>query len=493
MKKSGPERFGDRIDIIISEFPPGGAREPYPYSFDSPDASAERRKYINNRQELFHALERYGLSGDEWGAFNNTLTRKGEHWIKSSFVDAIISLYPQVPRPVLMHRSFAGFEAGIEPLTSAQEIWRKHAVAFASSRPEAERSAMEFFKPINELNGRLPLVGKTSWIMDPPLKLGLDRSLASWSETLLKPPARLDGTLLDFVDIKARLMERSERPFNGITYRLNRISGSPLEMNLAESCYFDYVNGLEINGPRWTMRSLSQSDWLPFHGDPAEIFRLDNRPAAIGVNCILLIKDFTPPIGKSAPDHRFAYHVRDNKVLEAQNTVHVVPAGTHQPVTGHGLIADRDPYTTLVREFLEEIFGINPEKTCKTFAEFLEQGDVRAIMSAFAKTNDRKSKPNGAMFLLGLGLDPVTTKPELLCAIVLNLAQFRMTCDTVFDWERETGSVNKEGKVKWRPLSQESLRSLANNGIAGKPTLPAGAACMLLAADRLEVLLDHVA
>jgi hypothetical protein len=86
---------------------------------------------------------------------------------------------------------------------------------------------------------------------------------------------------------------------------------------------------------------------------------------------------------------------------------------------------------------------------------------------------------------LGLGLDPLTTKPELLFCITS-------------DWDQITSfgalpmTPNIEGKIAAIPLSKFHLKSQAMQVLGNRWMLPAGAACLHLCHAQFEVLFDHL-
>lgn len=179
--------------------------------------------------------------------------------------------------------------------------------------------------------------------------------------------------------------------------------------------------------------------------------------------------------------NKFYFHHRDEKTLEAQNTLHVVPAGGHQPCEeAFGNDLDVSLWRTAVREFCEELFDKQDViKAKRDRIDFLERKEVLAQIKAFIHSNAAQ------FYLLGIGLDPLTTKPEVLVAIVVDWPKARMAGGK--------GDLampgNYEGKAIPKDLSRKALKEILEHPHPNKPWLPAGRACIELALQHYDLLM----
>ena len=143
------------------------------------------------------------------------------------------------------------------------------------------------------------------------------------------------------------------------------------------------------------------------------------------MNTILILLDRKDPI--------FYLHQRGSKAtIEAQNTTHVVPAGSFNPhhVADRNHEQDFSHYTTAFRELGEELMGDDANLHQVGHIEDLFQRDS---VSPFEHLT---SIGRGKVIHFGFGLDPVTLKPEGLLAMVFPSCLLKSTV---------CGGTNKSG------------------------------------------------
>ena len=347
-----------------------------------------------------------------------------------------------------------------------------------------------------------PLIVNDGWVLDRPIPLSeaTNAKLPKLSFAPQIDPRPLAGLSATFMTLKSKTLNHRNPAlpqYDGDCYRVLDITPTArgLDIEFGPGKYFDYVNSCEVLG-------VELADWrlvhpteqapqaLPLRGRPDAIFDFKARSACAGVNCLTLLMDY-PKVGGRSTGNYFLVHERGEATLEAQNTVHVIPAGGHQPLkTGFGDDREVQIWRTAVREFVEELFSKEELALQKREPDdFLDRDGVREIVDALFR-GARGAKPSAHVYLLGVGLDPVTTKPEVLIAIVAN-------------WRKAlAGGVSRlnfnwEGQGDWVELSAENLQREARGNIrtssAGVrlPTLPAGAACMQIAARHLDFLISE--
>lgn len=195
----------------------------------------------------------------------------------------------------------------------------------------------------------------------------------------------------------------------------------------------------------------------------------EKRCATIGVNCLLLVKN--SPSGH----HEIFLHDRtplpnaQDTAAEAQNVFHVVPAGTFQSDEPEEL-NPRSIARTAMREYAEELVSEERvEQEVASGRDFMELPELKKLAASFEDGST-------TLWHMGFGLDPATTKPELLCLMILDAKAVGITSYDEFFKE------NWEGKyfpVMW---NKKAIKAWA----AEERMLPAGAACLELAHTKFE-------
>jgi hypothetical protein len=421
----------------------------------------------------------------------------GNNAIPSDYIDDILELYPDATREMVICDSFADFEREVEAWEKRHKRWEAAALLMSKHRADLAEIAMRYYRDLPRVEG-FPLLARSEWIAASPIPLDVT-SVADFDLGQPLPSVqRLDGLNMDYVELKGRMSPR--RPTDGDSYRLVKadLSHGQAEFSFAATSYFAYVNGLDVLGVEladWVLREggieacradpalVPKSRDLPRRGTPSAAFAIAERPSFAGVNCLLVVRNYLVHNGDKPRDVIFC-HVRGDETLEAQNTTHVVPAGGHQPYTeGFGSPEESNIFRTVVREFLEELFRKEEAMNLRRHGgDLLNHPEVVKHVNAFFRSGAAQVR------LLGLGLDPLTLKPELLVAIVV-------------DWNRvisREGAIelkieaNYEGKALPWDLGQRSrLAAILAQPPGGKPWLPAGAAAVQLALRHYDALLGE--
>lgn len=324
----------------------------------------------------------------------------------------------------------------------------------------------------------LPLItgiGDSVWIKSN-LRKGLEINL-EW-----------EGISPEVLPIYPGLIEKVSQVFNkkiedNPTYRL--LSFCRDESNITLRCcpgsygsYYETCEGLSWEAAE-NISAIITSDLLGAHPKSIEdaisaienrrdsIFELrrgirpekfSNRDATIGVNTLTILASR----GKKSS---FVLHERKGEISEALGTIHVVPAGTFQPICDdqYHHQTEFSIERTILRESAEELLNLekyirdhssmdpdyvfrNNEKL-KNLKELYDQGFVKTYKSGF-------------------GLDPLTLKPEFLTVQVINWDMFS-DYFPVFEY-------NWEGRGKLYELNQ----SVVESAMLWDDTLPACSGCL---------------
>ncbi|MFD4414341.1 hypothetical protein ACFWOX_27620 [Streptomyces sp. NPDC058467] len=343
---------------------------------------------------------------------------------------------------------------------------------------------------VHRSDAELALLTRPGWI--PPRPLPLD----ALRMTLREPRSdeRLDRSRAEVsrywphgqgargAESYSAAIEAFDRPavwFNGPSYRLLEVAAPPAEqpedglgLTFALGRYFD---GLDTTEPLAYEEALRQLKGEirplrgPFRRSLGSPFALDRRAALPGVSALTVrVED---------GEAYFFMHRREAaKVAVAMNTTHVAPAGEFQP---HADVlpvwrSDLDVWRNTMREYAEEFLGAS---------DATGSGGVTidyARDAPYAEFGRAVREGHARVRFLGLGLDPLTWKPEICLVCVWDAAVFDELFSTM-------GDRNEEGVLVVGTRAAEGYRGIpftADNvlGYAGDAgTLPAGQACLTLA------------
>ena len=339
-------------------------------------------------------------------------------------------------------------------------------------------------------DGELVLLTRPGWI--PPRPLALDAVRMTLRE--LRPDEQLEGCRADLrrywphgpgarrTETYSAAIEAFDRPgvwFNGPSYRLLDVASAPadhpeggLGLTFALGRYFDGLDTTEPLAYEEALRRLkggARPLQGPIRRGLGSPFALDRRAALPGVS--------TLTVRAEDDDAYFFMHRREaGKVAVAVDTTHVAPAGEFQP---HADVlpvwrSDLDLWHNTMREYAEEFLGA---------ADATGSGGVTidyARDAPYADFQRAVREGRARVRFLGLGLDPLTWKPEICLVCVWDAQAF----DEIF---ASMGERNEEGVLVVGTRAQEGYRGIpftADNVLgyaehAG--TLPASRACLTLA------------
>jgi hypothetical protein len=388
--------------------------------------------------------------------------------------------------------------------------------------------AMEYYKKyvgkgerirFLKVNGlEIPLIVPEGWMLERPVELS-DVKLV-WDDEVPRLEWRWDG----FADF---LRSIGKRIINNPIYRLVDIGvdGERLRLNFTSGWYEDYIETCEalvwelarevVRKRRYSLwwemfkhwrgvfpyktflrRKILDFDFEEFmdlrYRSMVGLTDFRSRCAAVGINTLTVIS--LRDVGKSARFNlgnrlmMFIHH-RGRDVAEAAGMVHVIPAGIFQPLSRF------DSYRHLefsmernvMREFGEELLDkevyIGLEGANHPNAPFEKDVELKRLYSLFRKKAVK-------LFFFGVGIDPLTTKPEVLTlALVDGDALFakipRLKSYVEANWEGRN--------VSQVPFTRENIEGLIRENLIRKPEmLPAGAGCLALAYKYFDEIMRFV-
>lgn|GEM_PF-1345018 len=257
------------------------------------------------------------------------------------------------------------------------------------------------------------------------------------------------------------------------------INADVFRLTFGLSSYFKYIDTCEVLCYESAVKELAKGSWkliLNVLSKRRSLtpFSFDKMHSNAGINTLTLIR--------AGGALYFYMHTRSkNEIGSAMGQNHVVPAGEFQPasdnLTAKALDADFNILHNILREYAEEFLGME-EYEGKDGISIDYENDPP--FDVFKEGLDSKRiRP----FFLGLGIDPLSFKTEILTVCVFDEEIFR----TIF---KNNGSEYRlQSEIEFGKLIAEGKRELNgmlfnedNVGIFHKGnTLPAGVACLKLA------------
>lgn len=198
--------------------------------------------------------------------------------------------------------------------------------------------------------------------------------------------------------------------FPGTIYRPTsvRAGDNRLTVTLERGQYFDYLDTSEV----LAFEAILGDKGLGLRRGIADPFDLTNRVASLGI--------LTLTVCTSAAGATFLMHKRSGQYVVGDALYHVVPAGEFAPsdLSLAAIDADFDLWRNITREFAEELLGLPDAQG---------QGGRRLDYenaTPYRELNAAKADSDLRVRTFGIGLDPLTLKPELLTVVVIASSTF---------------------------------------------------------------------
>jgi hypothetical protein len=319
--------------------------------------------------------------------------------------------------------------------------------------------------------GDVPLLTRPGWVFDAPREL---ESIAlrfnprpSNSSELVSASRVMKGLALSqplTYSEAIRAASASDRYFNGMIYRpvgVNVDDAGQLSMEFEEGRYFDYLDTSEV----LAFEAAGESRKRALRTRINDPFDLRARVASLGI--------LTLTLRTSSSGTTFVMHRRSGQFVVGDGLFHVVPAGEFTP-SDIGLAAVKDDFSlwrNIMREYAEELLGISDAQGQGGRRIGYESDEPYALL-ARARSDGKLT-----VFALGLGLDALTYKPELLTVCVFDDEVFKSAFPTIV--QTPEGTV-----IEDIPFSQEHVEMYLRH-----PNTRHGAkACLRLAWRSRQVL-----
>jgi hypothetical protein len=369
-----------------------------------------------------------------------------------------------------------------------------HVVNERQTRRKAQSTDLDFLRlRLSEHRGELTqqaradvatdhwVVAAPGWI--PPAPIPLEQVELDWVDVapdirearsraarILTPP----GGRRQSQSLSGALQDRDEGIYDGRAYRLLdvRPHDERYTLRFGPSSYFEGLDTTEVLAYEYLesrvadrrRRNTAYRRWLH---DP---FDLKRRSAIPGI-CTLTIR-------RDGDRSSFLLLERDGQVSMGHGMLHVVPAGEFQPADESpvSLRRDLDLWRTLQREFAEELLGHEDARGKRGRAiDFVNE-------QPYAELDRLREAGRIDAALLGVGLDPLTWKPEILLVCAIDADPFDKLMSARV--ERSEEGLIVVGDEHGIPFTREMLEQQ----LADPRLLPAAAACLELAFEHRSSL-----
>lgn len=199
--------------------------------------------------------------------------------------------------------------------------------------------------------------------------------------------------------------------FNGKLFAAKDIvkSGNKVKFILHKTDYYSFLNTCKVLELLYETKERKQKLDI-------DILDLTNRYAGIGINCLTIIKNVRKRTNPKKKANYFLIHQRTSKVIESPDHIHVVPAGSYQPIVSIDHEHDpklinfnKDMSNTAYREFCEEILNTAHMSEINSYSLLTESNDYQ-FCKKFLK-----------VYYIGAGLEPYNTKMEILALAIIDI------------------------------------------------------------------------
>jgi transcriptional regulator with XRE-family HTH domain len=387
-------------------------------------------------------------------------------------------------------------------VVASQHEWRLTRRYLNGHRSDLAKAAVALYPSAARL-GQTALLSAPEWMPERPVPLG-DVAL-NWTDG--PQPSAIDGTepeanslsplrtarhRFDRYTSAIRYVDTPTLFENRPSYRLLDVAwtngGGSMRFGL--SAYFDKLDVAEAIGHEYARAATQTPDdggagagvkWrdLPFRRvtDP---FDLASRHVIPAITTLTLCRN------REQRTATFLLHWRDpSRVATAGGIYDVIPAGEFQPssISPWSQTTDLDLWRNIVREYSEELCG-EPEHDGSrgTPVNYDAWPFYRAMCRARVAGRLRA-------YCLGVGLDALTLAATIPTVVVIDDDAFDELFGEVVEVNAEGVTVKSfqgQGSATGIPFTEENVERL----LTDEPMAPPGAACLHLAWQHRDLLLD---
>lgn len=257
-----------------------------------------------------------------------------------------------------------------------------------------------------------------------------------------------------------------------------------VDITCASARYFDMVDVCEAVGHEFVHYrkdgAVPKRRALRFRSEIGDPFDIGRRPFVPAIPTLVLLQPSSGPA-------TFLLHARDSAAVASASGLNHVLGGQFQPSSRHAIehAAEADVWLAVARELAEEMLDFKE-------ADGHAGAPLSFTVEPLASLDVMRSEGHLQVWLLGLGLDPLTLWPDLLTVAVIDEETFRRRFPVL-------PAFNTEGVLLGSSLSGTELRGFDFDEIqvaaitSDAATHPAAAACIRLAWKHRDALIGEPA
>ena len=371
-------------------------------------------------------------------------------------------------------------------------IFREIREYLKQNRAELVNVALEYHARLHN-EKKVPLLSLPGWIQSSPtpldeIKLTLSRRqpnadaiLEATRQTAKYWPRSEAGAGIQKYSEAIAAYDKPSLWRNKHSYRLLEINpgtgpiDQPLSLTFSMGNYFDLIDTSEVLGFEAASRLVRgrSFDWArSYRSWLADPFALDQRCLIPGLNTLTVRQS-------SSGAHFFLHDRRAENVALSMNAIHVSPAIEFQPSVDltPSYEADLDIWRTIMTGYVREFLGVT------------DAGNAGSIAAdpAYIALNEAYRNGTIKLWFLGIGLDPLSWKAEIILACIFPEEVFDAIFATMIQHNPQGPLLHSRSgapSISGLPFSRETVSTYASD----PGTLPAGRACLTLAWKSREVL-----
>jgi hypothetical protein len=315
----------------------------------------------------------------------------------------------------------------------------------------------------------VPMLTRAGWILPRPAELSQlvlrwslspvtsDRTQVSADQASSMFPSR-SGQHLHYSEALESLEQRENHLFNGPIYRPVEVIADrgTLELFFTRGHYFDFLDSTEVLAYEAALFNRKNDGNVmrvgPYRRSLADPFNFWNRSNSLGI-LTLTIRQAPGFVGF------FMHQRKSDYVIVGSELLHVVPAGEFTPsdLNLGSWELDFDIWHTIMREYAEEFLGM--KEVIKQRGEALDyENDF-----PYKQLNEARRSGLIKVHVLGLGLDPLAWKPELLTVCVIEAPIFDLIVAENMEGDGPEGEIISGIGRRGIPFNEEMVNVYAGN------------------------------
>lgn len=285
--------------------------------------------------------------------------------------------------------------------------------------PEAARDALAANSRWNTQSLAQGVISRSEWICSPPYPLSDVRITLVAKDEGMRPkslerriswPLASDGSRITCYTDAIMALDKPKLFWDSNSYILRNVElkSGRLHLSFSLGRYFDAVNTQEVNAYLAAVQQVRGKplDKLYRRRLPDGPYNFSNRAAVLAISTLTIVQ--------AEPVPKFYIHSRSRHVAAGPNTYHLIPAGEFEQADEGPARAERDfdLSSNVLREYLEEFLDRTEYRGKGSKVEDYWADSLYVRLRAAIDSGELR------LYCLGLVLNPLSWKPELITAAV---------------------------------------------------------------------------